>query len=152
MPHICDMGPIILLPFWRKACWGFLSPFKNPTASAGFEPANLGIRGQHVTSAPPKLPEHFSYCNTLRIMRQLLVFDMLSILFWTSWSCFMFEVNLQLLQWERLMCWNAIHMRMAFLVNISWSLSFVLSQTAECLTWANISWATQSLVTGLLTF
>ena len=28
--------------------------FKNPTASAGFEPANLGIRGQHATSAPPK--------------------------------------------------------------------------------------------------
>ena len=22
MPQICDMGPIILLPFWRKACWG----------------------------------------------------------------------------------------------------------------------------------
>lgn len=41
--------------------------------------------------------EHFSYSNTLRIMRQLLVFDMLSVLFWTSWSCFMFEVNLQLL-------------------------------------------------------
>jgi hypothetical protein len=36
---------MILLPFRRKACWGFLSPFKNPTASAGFEPANLGIRG-----------------------------------------------------------------------------------------------------------
>ena len=39
----------------RRTCWGFfLSPFKNPTASAGFEPANLGIRGQHATSAPPK--------------------------------------------------------------------------------------------------
>ena len=50
MPQICDMGPIILLPFRRI----FLSPFKNPTASAGFEPANLGIRGQHATSAPPK--------------------------------------------------------------------------------------------------
>jgi hypothetical protein len=33
---------------------GFLLPFKNPTASARFEPANLGIRGQHTTSAPPK--------------------------------------------------------------------------------------------------
>ena len=54
MPKICDMGPIILLPFRRKACLGFLSPFKNPAASAGFEPANLGIRGQHATSAPPK--------------------------------------------------------------------------------------------------
>ena len=54
MPQICDMGPIILLPFQRKACWGFLSPIKNPTASARFEPANLGIRSQHATSAPPK--------------------------------------------------------------------------------------------------
>ena len=55
MPQICDMGPIILLPFRRKACWGFfLSPFKNPTASAGFEPANLGTKGQHATSPPPK--------------------------------------------------------------------------------------------------
>ena len=42
MPQICDMRPIILLPF------------KNPTAWAGFEPANLGIRGQHATTAPPK--------------------------------------------------------------------------------------------------
>jgi len=28
---------------------------KNPTASAGFEPANLGNKGQHATSRPPKL-------------------------------------------------------------------------------------------------
>ena len=27
---------------------------KNPTASAGFEPANLGAKGQHATSRPPK--------------------------------------------------------------------------------------------------
>ena len=27
---------------------------KNPTASAGCEPANLGTKGQHVTSRPPK--------------------------------------------------------------------------------------------------
>ena len=27
---------------------------KNPTASVGFEPANLGTRGQHATSRPPK--------------------------------------------------------------------------------------------------
>ena len=29
---------------------------KNPTASEGFEPANLGTKGQHVTSRPPKQP------------------------------------------------------------------------------------------------
>ena len=28
---------------------------KNPTASAGFEPANLGNKGQHATSRPSKL-------------------------------------------------------------------------------------------------
>ena len=28
---------------------------KNPTASAGFEHANLGTKGQHATSRPPKL-------------------------------------------------------------------------------------------------
>ena len=30
------------------------SSFKNPTASAGFEPANLGTKGQHATPRPPK--------------------------------------------------------------------------------------------------
>jgi hypothetical protein len=52
---------------WRKArhgTYGFTSPPKegllrifrpkNPTASAGFEPANLGTKGQHATSRPPK--------------------------------------------------------------------------------------------------
>ena len=32
----------------------FLFTLKNPTASAGFEPANLGTKGQHATSRPPK--------------------------------------------------------------------------------------------------
>ena len=27
---------------------------KNPAASAGFEPANLGTKGQHAISRPPK--------------------------------------------------------------------------------------------------
>ena len=35
-------------------CWGFLFALKNPTASAGFEPANFGTKGQHATSRPPK--------------------------------------------------------------------------------------------------
>ena len=42
---------------------------KNPTASAGFEPANLGTKGQHATSRPPK-PLHvislYTYLNTTR--------------------------------------------------------------------------------------
>ena len=31
---------------------------KNPTASAGFEPANLGTKGQHATARPPKPLTH----------------------------------------------------------------------------------------------
>ena len=38
------MGQILLFPLRRKAGGGFLRP-KNATASAGFEPANLGARG-----------------------------------------------------------------------------------------------------------
>jgi hypothetical protein len=48
-----DMGQTALLPLRRKACWGFFR-LKNPTASAGFEPANLGTKGQHATCRPPK--------------------------------------------------------------------------------------------------
>jgi hypothetical protein len=50
-----DMGQTALLSPSprRKACWGFFRP-KNPTASAGFEPGNLGTKGQHATSRPPR--------------------------------------------------------------------------------------------------
>jgi hypothetical protein len=47
MPLVYDMGPTAVLPLRRKA-------LKNPTASAGFEPANLGTKGQHATPRPPK--------------------------------------------------------------------------------------------------
>jgi hypothetical protein len=35
---------------------------KNPTASAGFEPATLGTKGQHTTPRPPK-PLHPDLIN-----------------------------------------------------------------------------------------
>ena len=54
MPQIYDIGPTALLPLRRKVCWGFFRP-KNPTASAGFEAANVGTKGQHATPRPPKL-------------------------------------------------------------------------------------------------
>ena len=49
----------------RHGTDGFTSPpkegvvriffaLKNPTASAGFEPVNLGTKGQHATTRPPK--------------------------------------------------------------------------------------------------
>jgi hypothetical protein len=50
MPEICNMGQTALLPLRRKEFFAL----KNPTASATFEPANLGTKGQHATSRPPK--------------------------------------------------------------------------------------------------
>ena len=47
MPQTWDMGHIILLPLRRKAYWGFSGRPKNPTASAGFEPANSGSSGPY---------------------------------------------------------------------------------------------------------
>ena len=47
MPQSWDVGHIILLPLRRKAYWGFSGHPKNPTASAGFEPANSGSSGQY---------------------------------------------------------------------------------------------------------
>jgi hypothetical protein len=46
MPQSCDMGHTALLPLRRKAWCGTFRP-KHPTASAGFETAILGTRGQH---------------------------------------------------------------------------------------------------------
>jgi hypothetical protein len=39
---------------------------KNPTASAGCEPANLGARGQHDTSRPPELLVN-SLCEVMQL-------------------------------------------------------------------------------------
>jgi hypothetical protein len=46
MPQIFDMGQTALLPLRMKARCEFFHQ-KNPTASAGTEPALLGICGQH---------------------------------------------------------------------------------------------------------
>jgi len=61
MPQIYDMVPTALRPLRSKACWGLFRP-KNPTASAGFEPANLGTKSQHATPRPPK-PFRKDYVN-----------------------------------------------------------------------------------------
>ena len=44
----------IYFPSEGRRAEDFFSPWKNPTASAGFEPANLGTKGQHATTRPPK--------------------------------------------------------------------------------------------------
>ena len=56
MPQICDMGQMALLPFRRRRAED------SKPASAGFESANLGTKGQHATSRPPKpLRVHVSF-------------------------------------------------------------------------------------------
>ena len=49
MPQIHDMGQTE----GRRAEDFFA--LKNTTASAGFEPVNLGTKGQHATPRPPKV-------------------------------------------------------------------------------------------------
>ena len=41
---------------------------KNPTASAGFEPANLGTKDQHTTSRPPKLLSHYKELKKKKLL------------------------------------------------------------------------------------
>jgi hypothetical protein len=55
MPKICDMGQDgFYFPFEGRRDEDFFA-LKNPTISAGFEPANLGTKGQQGISRPPKL-------------------------------------------------------------------------------------------------
>ena len=74
------MGPTALLSLRRKACWGFFRP-KNPTASAGCEPANLDTKGQNATSRPPK-PLWPHTCSVLHFL--------CSISRGSQWICFVF--------------------------------------------------------------
>jgi hypothetical protein len=54
MPQICDMGQDgFYFPSEGRLAEHFFAP-KNTTASAGFEPANLGTKDQHGTSRSPK--------------------------------------------------------------------------------------------------
>ena len=67
------MGQRLYFPSEGKRAEDFFFALKNPTASAGFEPANLGTKGQHATSRPPKpvrdtllvniKPFYFISCN-----------------------------------------------------------------------------------------
>ena len=52
MPQIYDMGPTAYFPSEGRPAEDFFA-LKNPTASAGFQPANLGTKGQHATPRPP---------------------------------------------------------------------------------------------------
>jgi hypothetical protein len=62
MPQIYDMGPTAYFPTEGRRAEDFYA-LKNPTASAGFEPANLSTKGQHATPRPPKPHvSNFSVC------------------------------------------------------------------------------------------
>jgi hypothetical protein len=69
MPQICDMGQDgFYFPSEGRRAEDFFA-LKNPKASAGFEHADLGTKGQHVTSRPPKsliTIAYFVKCNCLR--------------------------------------------------------------------------------------
>ena len=52
-PEISDSGPQLIVPPGGLVLRIFTS-WKNPSTSAGFERANLGSRGKHVTLKPPR--------------------------------------------------------------------------------------------------
>ena len=106
MPQIYDMGPIALLPLRRKACWGFFRP-KNPTAWAGFEPANLGTKGQHATPRPPKPLD----INKITLLHQVgishyFMKEVFSLTLWPINSCSALNQNCNAL--FSLFCSNAV--------------------------------------------
>jgi len=45
MPQICDVGPMALLPFRRKACWGFFRPEKSWRLRPGLNPRTWVLEG-----------------------------------------------------------------------------------------------------------
>jgi hypothetical protein len=69
MPQSWDMGQILYFPSEGRNAEDFYTR-KNPTASAGFDPANLGTRGQyanHYTTEAVKMPPMFGGCDVTHI-------------------------------------------------------------------------------------
>ena len=56
--------PQIYFPSEGRRAEDFFA-LKNPTPSAGFEPGNLGTKGQHATPRPPKL----LICNNIQKLK-----------------------------------------------------------------------------------
>ena len=76
MPQIYDMGSTALFPLRRKACWGFFA-LKNPKASAGFESATLGTKGQRATPRYTKTIWHLILaCTNIWILCQTVSFKL----------------------------------------------------------------------------
>jgi len=77
------------LPLRRKGCWGFFRP-KNPTASGGCEPANLGTKGQHATSRPLKPLHGIHRHNILKTRMNYPLLSAVHPSVW--WKCLLTEV------------------------------------------------------------
>jgi len=96
------MGPTALLPLRRKACWGLFRP-KNPTASAGFEPAST------LTSRPPKpLFSEYAKINSFLLPQRLRErpsmsrFTYPTCLYSDTWGSFSSQTF-----WDVALCWWA---------------------------------------------
>ena len=66
--HLWDRR--LYFPSEGRRAEDFYLPLKNLTASTGFEPANLGTKGQHATSRPPKplvgITDNFTFQGMVR--------------------------------------------------------------------------------------
>ena len=52
-PEISDSEPMAYRPSQKTSAQDFYI-LKNPSTSAGFEPANLGPKGEYITPRPPR--------------------------------------------------------------------------------------------------
>jgi hypothetical protein len=66
MPQICDMGPMALLPFQRKACLRIFPLLKIQRLQPGLNPRTWVSEASTLTPRPPKpLVQHVTVLNTV---------------------------------------------------------------------------------------
>jgi hypothetical protein len=65
MPQICDMGQTALLPFRRKACWGFFRPKKIRRLRPGLNPRTWVLEASMLTNRPPLNSNSYNTCKQL---------------------------------------------------------------------------------------
>ena len=73
----------LYFPSEGRRAEGFFS-LKNPTVSAGFEPANLCTKGRHATSRPPKPLSKCLYINFNRPRSLKFSYSAIHFSLWTS--------------------------------------------------------------------
>jgi hypothetical protein len=65
MPQICNMRQTALLPFRRKACWGFFRPKKIRRLWPGLNPRTWVPEASMLTTRPPKPLTEIMSCVTV---------------------------------------------------------------------------------------